>query len=308
MYLAELHGKLSSRIERMEDILTSNVFSFFKYSTRDIFLKGYLNKLGFSISNQEADKAEFIFWPRFEENTEPDLVIIVGDYYLLIEAKYFSDFAEETKKTKAQLLREIKGGKLEADNYGKKFKLLAITSDYYYKKGKFRVITSSFSQYFKWTNWQSVSSFIDNTLETNKKIKKRERDFALDLYNLLDKKNLRDFQSFDTLYNVSTLPESSTPIFFESKTAKFRGDFIGFIDSLSSDNKLQLLRKTIFLSAQKKTFSPLFQGFVGSLLLDKKITPLRELIYLSAEKGMFISLLQLRKLKHTKTSIFYKEK
>lgn len=145
-------------------------------------------------------------------------------------------------------------------------------------------------------------------METNKKIKKRERDFALDLYNLLDKKNLRDFQSFDTLYNVSTLPESSTPIFFESKTAKFRGDFIGFIDSLSSDNKLQLLRKTIFLSAQKKTFSPLFQGFVGSLLLDKKITPLTELIYLSAEKGMFTSLLQLRKLKHTKTSIFYKEK
>lgn len=145
-------------------------------------------------------------------------------------------------------------------------------------------------------------------METNKKIKKRERDFALDLYNLLDKKNLRDFQSFDTLYNVSTLPENGASIFFESKTAKFRGDFIGFIDSLSSDNKLQLLRKTIFLSAQKKTFSPLFQGFVGSLLLDKKITPLTELIYLSAEKGMFTSLLQLRKLKHTKTSIFYKEK
>jgi len=45
MYLAELHGKLSQRIERMEDILTSNVFSFFKYSTREIFLKGYLNEL-----------------------------------------------------------------------------------------------------------------------------------------------------------------------------------------------------------------------------------------------------------------------
>ncbi len=45
MYLAELHGKLSQRIERMENILTSNVFSFFKYSTREIFLKGYLNEL-----------------------------------------------------------------------------------------------------------------------------------------------------------------------------------------------------------------------------------------------------------------------
>ncbi len=66
MYLAELHGKLSSRVERMEDILTSNVFSFFKYSSRDIFLKGYLNKLGFQVSAKEAEEAEFKFWPVFD--------------------------------------------------------------------------------------------------------------------------------------------------------------------------------------------------------------------------------------------------
>ena len=99
MYLAELHGKLPSRIERMEDILTSNVFSFFKYSTRHTFLKGYLEQLGFTISDQEAEYAEFIFWPRFEENTEPDLVIIVGNYYLVFEAKYHSGFGEETEKS-----------------------------------------------------------------------------------------------------------------------------------------------------------------------------------------------------------------
>ena len=83
MYQAELRGKLSSRIERMEDVLTSNVFSFFKYSTLEIFLKGYLGELGFAASDQEASEAEFIFWPHFEENTVPDLVIFVGDYYLL---------------------------------------------------------------------------------------------------------------------------------------------------------------------------------------------------------------------------------
>ena len=94
MYLAEFRGKLSSRVERMEDVLTSNVFSFFKYSNRDIFLKNYLNKLGFNISNQEAEGAEFRFWPVFEDGTEPDLVIMVGNYYLLIEAKYFSEFSK----------------------------------------------------------------------------------------------------------------------------------------------------------------------------------------------------------------------
>jgi len=162
-----------------------------------------LNKLGFDISNQEANEAEFIFWPRFEENTEPDLVIIVGNYYLLIEAKYFSGFAEETKKTKVQLLREIHGGKLEAKNYGKDFWLIAITADHYYKEHKFKIIPPEFIHRFKWTNWQSVSSFLYNVLESNRNMKKQQRDFALDLYNLLDKKIFGIFKVFNYLYNVS---------------------------------------------------------------------------------------------------------
>lgn len=107
MYLAELHGKLSSKfdgknnslhsIERMEDILTSNVFSFFKYSSRDIFLKEYLNSLEFQVSEKEAKEAEFRFWPNYEDGTEPDLVIIVGKYYILFEAKYYSGFGKKPK-------------------------------------------------------------------------------------------------------------------------------------------------------------------------------------------------------------------
>jgi len=148
MYLAELRGKLSFRIERMEDVLTSNVFSFFKYSSRDIFLKKYLNKLGFNVSNREAEEAEFRFWPVFEDGTEPDLVITVGNYYLLIEAKYFSEFSAGAKKDENQLLREIRNGKLDAKNYNKEFYLIAITADYYYKKEKFEVIPAKISSSF----------------------------------------------------------------------------------------------------------------------------------------------------------------
>lgn len=274
MYLAELHGKLTSRIERMEDILTSNVFSFFKYSDREIFLKGYLNELGFDTSNQEANEAEFIFWPRLEEKTEPDLAIIVGDYYLLIEAKYFSGFAEETKKTKAQLLREIESGKLEARNYDKDFWLIVITADHYYKKDKFKIIPSDFIPRFKWTNWQSVSSFLYSILGSSKNIKKYERDFALDLYTLLDKKNLRAFQGLNSLYNVRAFLKSYASVFFETKTAKFRGDFIGFMQSL---------------------------------LFEEKITPLKKTIFLGNQKKMFTLLLKLGKLKYIETPIFYKD-
>jgi len=254
MYLAELHGKLSSRVERMEDILTSNVFSFFKYSSRDIFLKNYLNKLEFNISDQEAEEAEFRFWPVFEDGTEPDLVIIVGKYYLLIEAKYFSEFSEGTKKDEHQLLRELYIGELEAKNYDKEFNLIALTADYYYKKYKFEVIPQKYRPYFKWTNWQSVSSFLDNVLSSNPNIKGPERDFSLDLYNLLDKKHLRSFQSIT--YSGPLLKNYSS-IFFNAKTAMLRGDFIGFIESLSLPKGLKPVGKTVFFSSTKRIFKSL---------------------------------------------------
>jgi len=254
MYLAELHGKLSSRVERMEDVLTSNVFSFFKYSSRDIFLKGYLNELGFTVSDQEAEEAEFKFWPVFEDGTEPDLVIIVGDYYLLFEAKYFSEFSEGTKRIEHQLLRELKNGKLEAKNYGKEFKLIAITADYYYKEYKFKVILRDFRSHFKWTNWQSVSSFLDNIFSSNPNIKGPERDFCLDLYNLLDKKHLRSFQN---ITYTGPLLESYSYIFFDAKTAKLRGDFIGFVESFSLAKRLKPVGKTVFFSSTKRIFKSL---------------------------------------------------
>ena len=254
MYLAELRGKLSSRIERMEDILTSNVFSFFKYSNRNIFLKNYLNELGFKVSKEEVEEAEFKFWPVFEDGTEPDLVIITGNYYLLIEAKYFSEFSEGKEKSDSQLLREIKNGKLDAKNYNKEFKLIAITADYYFKEYKFKVIPQKFRSHFKWTNWQSVSSFLDNILSSNPNIKGSERDFCLDLYNLLDKKHLRSFQNIT--YNGPSLEDYGS-IFFNAKTAKLRGDFIGFIDSLSLAKGLKPVGKTVFFSSTKRIFKSL---------------------------------------------------
>jgi len=254
MYLAELRGKLSSRVERMEDVLTSNVFSFFKYSSRTIFLKRYLNNLGFKVSDQDAEKAEFKFWPVFEDGTEPDLVIMAGKYYLLIETKYFSEFSEGTKKDEHQLLREINNGKLEAKNYDKEFKLIAITADYYYKKDKFVVIPQKFRSHFKWTNWQSVSSFLDNILSSNPNIKGSERDFCLDLYNLLDKKHLRSFQNIT--YNGPSLEDYGS-IFFNAKTAKLRGDFIGFIESLSLAERLKPIGKAVFFSSTKRIFKSL---------------------------------------------------
>ena len=257
MYLAELHGKLSSKIERMEDVLTSNVFSFFKYSSREVFLKGYLETLGFNVSQKDARDAEFLFWHRFEDNTEPDLIIKAGRYYLLFEAKYFSGFADGNDKTAAQLLREIDGGQLEADDAGRAFRLIAITADPYYKDLKFGVIPSDVKPKFRWTNWQGVALFIEGILETNTALRSEASAFATDLYELLDKKDLRGFHGWErpSVANVSLKHVPS--VFFEASTARFRGDFLGFPQSLESEQTMTPSKKAIFLRQQVRVFGSL---------------------------------------------------
>jgi hypothetical protein len=269
MYLAELHSKLSPKTERLEDLLTSNVFSFFKYSDREVFLKEYLRMLGFSVSSKEAREAEFIFWPRYEQNTEPDLVIRVGRYYILIEAKYFSDFGEGSDDIKHQLIREIECGSLDAKNYSQEFFLVAITADYYYKEDKFGVIPNIFRPNFKWTNWQKVTSFLELALEGNSKINTWEYDFASDLCNLLDRKNLRSFNGLNNLSYLKLFPNSYDSIFLEAKTVKFRGAFIGFINSLSLDEEIKPIEKIFLVNRQ----------FWGTLKLDRALTKYSNLFY-----------------------------
>ena len=246
MYLAELHGKLSQKTERMEDILTSNVFSFFKYSNREIFLKKYLKFLDFNVSTEEAEEAEFIFWPRYEENTEPDLIIMVGKYYILIEAKYFSDFSLGNKEIKSQIEREIENGSMDADNFDLKFHFVAITADYFYKEDKFSAIPKEFVSNFKWTNWQGVTSFLEETIESHPNLSSWERNFTSDLFNLLNRKNLRSFHGLNKLSRENVKLKSYDSIFIETKTIKFRGDFIGFLESLSIEERFIPIKKVFF--------------------------------------------------------------
>jgi hypothetical protein len=258
MYLAEIHGKIPSHFERLEDLLTSNVFSFFKYTNRQFFLKKYLKLLDIEVTSAEAEEADFRFWPRFDDdNTEPDLVIVAGSHYLLFEAKYFSDFGVEIGNRKAQLIREIEGGLIEARNEGKLFQMIAITADHYYRTNRFSIIPQKYLHLFKWTNWQRVTSFLHNTLEGNSKISSTDRTFASDLYSLLVKKNLRDYIGTQIFLNLQMDLDTRETVFFDYKTASFRGDFIGFLNSLQFDKKINPRYMKIIEKDDQKFFSAL---------------------------------------------------
>jgi hypothetical protein len=265
MYLAEIHGKLSRDNENREDILTSNVFSFFKYASRKHFLYPFIQSLGVDITPADAMDAEFRFWPTYEDGTEPDIVLLIGDYYLLFEAKYLSGFGEETARHKNQLAREFKGGDFEAMALGKQFLIFALTGDFYEKREIRRYIPGEFLSQFRWLNWQSIALFLYQVLESSQDLSCETRLFAGDLYQLFLKKKLRAYEGPRILLRASKLSQHEGEIFFNASTASFRGDFIGFPQALEVEGTLHEAHQRIFFTAATAGFRGDFIGFSEAL-------------------------------------------
>lgn len=259
MYMAELKGKLPDEVRSSEDILTSDVFSFFKYADRRVFLKSFLHILNLQVSDHEAENAEFLFWPRYPDNTEPDLVIIVGQYYLLIEAKFRSSFEWRDKKEQSQLYREIEGGLAEARNLDKQFYLITVTADYIYRHENFTPIESEVSSgKVKWVNWQQIGDLLLNTVATEN-LPLTTRLFCEDLCLLLDSKNLRRFRGIKNILPPEERFEPVDKVFLASETTALRGDFIGFKATLSCLEPLTGPPKAVFF-----TMKPLYVGLSTS--------------------------------------------
>ncbi len=246
MYMAELRGKVSRKIENSEDILTSNVFSFLKYSNRLVYLKKFLRVLDIDASDGDLIDAEFLFWPRYDDGTEPDIVILIGPHYLLFEAKYFSPVAEENNCKAGQLVREFKQGISEAKNLGLAFRLVAITADSCSPDEILSDIPAIYRSSVDWVNWQTLAGILLNTLEEDGE-NASDQLFSEDLYDLLDRKHLRGFLSFNRLEGKHQSRAKDT-LFFSAATATHRGGFIGFLNSLSTAATVHPSPPACFLS------------------------------------------------------------
>jgi hypothetical protein len=250
LYIAELKGKAHPSAVGSEDMLTSNVFSFFKYIRRDIFLRRFLKILNIYATDLELEKAEFRFWPRYDDNTEPDLVLIVGTHYLLIEAKYRSDFAKETDKIEPQLIRESVAGRKEAEEMGLQFTLLGLTADYYYPANKFKEIPKDHMDHVQWMNWQRICSLIFEIKQDDLPLTNVERLFTEDFYQLLVNKRLRPYKGTSPLEHLETLQKLEGELFFSSKASHYSGIFIGFGNALSSHKGIDMVPSPIFFNKQ----------------------------------------------------------
>lgn len=256
MYIAELHGKFHPNEERKEDILTSNVFSFFKYARREVFLLNLLSLLNICVDKSEVVEAEFIFWPTYEDGTEPDLVIIVGNYYLLFEAKLHSGFGKGFELDKYQVHREIRGGELEAHNLDKEFRFIAVTAHY----AEHRFIEENpyiKNLNFQWVNWHQIALLVFGVLNRSELLDAETASFAEDLYALLLRMNLRKFAGIEFLIPSNIINTSPEYLFFDPTTSEHRGDFIGFMNTLSIFSEIMPVTESIIIRRK-----PFFSSFI----------------------------------------------
>jgi len=105
MTIAEIHGKISrtgeNLSERMEDLLTSDIFSACRYVRPETLLLPFLHQakglnkepLG-RLLKEKVNRVQYLFWPRLPRS-EPDVLIALEltsghSFIVLVEAKYFS--------------------------------------------------------------------------------------------------------------------------------------------------------------------------------------------------------------------------
>ena len=121
MLAAEVHGKLSVARppdDRMEDILTSYVFSLFRYlddlQVPTQFVLAAKNCLGDSPEMGEIRAAQVLFWPRFffdgTRSREPDVLLLLdtstGQWAINVECKYYSGLSNVEVNGAAQGIDE----------------------------------------------------------------------------------------------------------------------------------------------------------------------------------------------------------
>jgi hypothetical protein len=145
MRIAEIKNKISfpgieesdtREIDRMEDLLTSNVFGVLKNLSAlcwsSLLPVPVLQGLQDTESSVDfwcryADDSAAVSLPADARRSEPDVVVETAGHLAFIEVKYLSPFGREGQSVQHQLKREYELGSAIARSRGKEFHLVTLT-------------------------------------------------------------------------------------------------------------------------------------------------------------------------------------
>lgn len=227
---AELHGKISSSgsniNDRMEDILTSNVFQLLRYLPIELGILPVLSSAENSHGEEQrrtfviptgVNNVSYHFWSRFD-NWEPDVFIELKQgkkvlANIMVEAKYLSG-----KSGTAVYEEEEDGATIyvaHSDQLEKLWNSLKAYSDHvpYYlfyltmdwvmpiqsiNESIKAISDDDFRDNIYWLNWQTIHTTLKNILESNSTVISETDGIIIgDIIYLLDKKGLKEFTGID---------------------------------------------------------------------------------------------------------------
>lgn len=230
MTIAEIHGKISRSgtnvSERMEDLLTSNVFGCLRYLPPGIALLPYL-RTGRSLQGKElAVEANVVqlhasFWPWLSLSgraaCQPDVVLGLETptnllHLVVVEAKYHSGLSSEEDDGVApnnQLARELDYLDIATPtDFGWRHdlqisqrSLLFVTQDYRMPRvelegaiDEFQIKRKKKAEIF-WTSWRLLPRILESALRTESD---QGRPAVIeDMHELLERKNLVMFHGIE---------------------------------------------------------------------------------------------------------------
>jgi hypothetical protein len=173
------------------------------------------------------------------------LVIVVGDHYVLFEAKLFASFDPGDSCRQPQVVREIEGGMEEATREGKQFHFVAVTADSCFPREALGCYPRHASV-MRWVNWQSIARLVLTQIEEHGAALP-DGEYARDLVTILDVRNLRGYRGFDAI----DMPVTARPperLFLSAQTLAYRGEFLGFRTTLGDLPAVEPVGSPLFFS------------------------------------------------------------
>ena len=245
MSMAELHGKISSRAsnltDRLEDLLTSDVFGSCKYLPDKLLLIPFLstakdlcgNSLG-GLLPSSISSITYSFWPRLQ-NSEPDVLLAVHptsgpDLLILIEAKYLSGksgnplsdedliTAEIPRDQLAKQLADLKSLSLERERWHNHLEpkccLVYVTAHRIYPRKSLEESQKEFKAFNQdeqdedpppmfWTSWVNLSEIVISSIQRT--MIHQEKELLIDLSALLQRKGLVFFKGFSDITEATQI-------------------------------------------------------------------------------------------------------
>ncbi len=268
MTIAEIHGKISEAgtnlSERMEDLLTSDIFGCMRYLPAEKVLIPFLHTARSFHGNaltilDEITKIHYSFWPWLTSPgcvpCQPDIVLGLETkdhrvHLILVEAKYYSGLSseeDERPEPNDQLARELDnlhaiscvdlGWKPQLDIATRT--LLFVTQD----MGMLRdLLAQSLAEYSRkrnrkgdifWTSWRFLPSILEQSIE---KERVTENMAVLgDMLSLLLRKGLIMFHGVEPVVEYVSLPQ-----FYGSTATRY--SWPGIPESLNIDYIFEVVR------------------------------------------------------------------